>query len=33
MNAFDATLHASGLSLRRTRPRVLQINVGKLCNL
>ncbi|MBI4624520.1 MAG: arsenosugar biosynthesis radical SAM protein ArsS [Verrucomicrobia bacterium] len=33
MNAFDARLHSHGLRLHRTRPRVLQINVGKLCNL
>ena len=32
-NTFDATLQAHGLQLRRARPRVLQINVGKLCNL
>ncbi|MBI5771212.1 MAG: arsenosugar biosynthesis radical SAM protein ArsS [Verrucomicrobia bacterium] len=33
MTTFDAVLHARGLPLRRARPRVLQINVGKLCNL
>ena len=33
MTTFDATLEAHGLRLRRARPRVLQINVGKLCNL
>ena len=33
MKAFDAKLESLGLRLRRTRPRVLQINVGKLCNL
>ena len=30
---FDATVAAHGLSLRHTKTRVLQINVGKLCNL
>ncbi len=33
MNTFDTRLHEQGLALRRTAPRVLQINVGKLCNL
>lgn len=33
MNRFDATLNQHGMDLRRTRPRVLQLNVGKLCNL
>jgi len=33
MNPFDQQLHERGLTLRRTAPRVLQINVGKLCNL
>jgi radical SAM/Cys-rich protein len=33
MRIFDATLDAHGLRLRRARPRVLQVNVGKLCNL
>jgi radical SAM/Cys-rich protein len=33
MTTFDAALEAHGLKLRRARPRVLQINVGKLCNL
>jgi radical SAM/Cys-rich protein len=32
-NRFAATLDAQGLPLRHTRTRVLQINVGKLCNL
>ena len=32
-NRFDSTLAAHGLPLRHTRTRVLQINVGKLCNL
>jgi len=30
---FDASLAAHGLSLRRGRPEILQLNVGKLCNL
>ena len=30
---FDSSLAAHGLTLRRTRPEVLQVNVGKLCNL
>lgn len=33
MNRFDHRLEAHGLRLRRSSPRVLQINVGKLCNL
>jgi len=33
MNAFDRHLSANGCALRRSRPRVLQVNVGKLCNL
>lgn len=33
MNIFDSKLDSHGLQLRRVRPRVLQINVGKLCNL
>lgn len=31
--SFAATLRQHGLDLTRTAPRVLQINVGKLCNL
>jgi len=31
--SFGKTLADCGRSLRRTRPRVLQLNVGKLCNL
>jgi radical SAM/Cys-rich protein len=33
MNRFSDRLVAEGLSLRRTETEVLQINVGKLCNL
>ena len=33
MNRFDSTLATHGLPLRHTKTRVLQINVGKLCNL
>lgn len=33
MNLFERKLDSHGLQLRRARPRVLQINVGKLCNL
>jgi radical SAM/Cys-rich protein len=33
MNFFQSTLERHGRPLRRTRARVLQINVGKLCNL
>lgn len=32
-NTFDARLTASGKSLTRTKPEILQVNVGKLCNL
>src|SRR4030095_3422043 len=33
MNRFTQTLAASSLALRRARPEILQVNVGKLCNL
>lgn len=33
MIAFHDTLQAHGRSLRRASPRILQLNVGKLCNL
>ncbi|MEA3210554.1 MAG: hypothetical protein QOE70_3611 [Chthoniobacter sp.] len=33
MNRFGSTLAEHGLALRRARPEILQINVGKLCNL
>jgi len=33
MNRFAERLAADGLSLRHTRTEVLQVNVGKLCNL
>ena len=33
VNTFDRGLNEEGLALRRTLPEVLQINVGKLCNL
>jgi len=33
MNPFEAKLEQHDVTLRRTRPRVLQLNVGKLCNL
>src|SRR4030095_13909665 len=33
MNRFAQTLVHSSLSLRRARPEILQVNVGKLCNL
>ena len=33
LNRFDATLAGHGLPLRHTKTRVLQVNVGKLCNL
>jgi radical SAM/Cys-rich protein len=33
MNRFADRLAAEGLQLRRTRPEILQVNVGKLCNL
>src|SRR5229473_3120176 len=32
-NRFSEKLAAEGLQLRRTRPEILQVNVGKLCNL
>src|SRR5436305_14035688 len=32
-NRFSDRLAAAGLQLRRGRPEILQINVGKLCNL
>ncbi|MGH8019691.1 MAG: arsenosugar biosynthesis radical SAM (seleno)protein ArsS [Opitutaceae bacterium] len=32
-NRFESALARHGLELRRTKPRILQINVGKLCNL
>ena len=32
-NRFDAALAKHGLRLQRSRPEILQINVGKLCNL
>ncbi|MBE7210644.1 MAG: arsenosugar biosynthesis radical SAM protein ArsS [Gluconacetobacter diazotrophicus] len=32
-NRFDSTVAGHGLSLRHTKTRVLQVNVGKLCNL
>lgn len=32
MNPFDSRLEAHGLSLRRTRIEVLQLNLGRLCN-
>ena len=32
-NRFDSTLAAHALPLRHTKTRVLQVNVGKLCNL
>jgi len=32
-NRFAATLEDHGLSLHRGRPEILQVNVGKLCNL
>ena len=32
-NAFASTLQENGLALRRGQARVLQLNVGKLCNL
>ena len=31
--SFDKTLKAHHMILRRTRPKILQLNVGKLCNL
>ena len=33
MNRFADRLATDGLKLRRTRPEILQVNVGKLCNL
>jgi radical SAM/Cys-rich protein len=33
MSRFADRLAAEGLQLRRTRPEILQVNVGKLCNL
>jgi radical SAM/Cys-rich protein len=33
MNRFSARLKAEGLRLRRAPPEILQVNVGKLCNL
>ncbi len=33
MNRFSDRLAGAGLQLRRARPEILQINVGKLCNL
>src|SRR6516225_9378131 len=33
MNRFAQTLAKRSLSLRRARPEILQVNVGKLCNL
>ena len=33
MNRFEQKLAAHSLSLRRTRPEILQVNVGKICNL
>ena len=33
MNRFAEKLDAHSLSLRRARPEILQVNVGKLCNL
>ncbi len=33
MNRFDTALADRGVSLRRGHPEILQINVGKLCNL
>ena len=33
MNRFAQTLAEGSLSLRRARPEILQVNVGKLCNL
>jgi radical SAM/Cys-rich protein len=33
MNRFADRLAVEGLHLRRTRPQILQVNVGKLCNL
>jgi radical SAM/Cys-rich protein len=33
MNRFSDRLATEGLTLRRARPEILQVNVGKLCNL
>src|SRR6201985_2719147 len=33
MNGFARTLSEQSLSLRRARPEIVQVNVGKLCNL
>src|SRR6201987_3969473 len=33
MNRFAQTITERHLSLRRSRPEILQVNVGKLCNL
>ena len=33
MNRFSDRLTAEGVNLRRARPEILQVNVGKLCNL
>jgi cytochrome c len=33
MNGFQQTLQTRGIELRRTKTAILQINVGKLCNL
>src|SRR6266576_6537499 len=33
MNRFDHALEDHGSVLRRARPEILQVNVGKLCNL
>src|ERR1700751_2599020 len=33
MNRFAQTLSRHSISLRRGRPEILQVNVGKLCNL
>jgi len=33
MNRFSGRLATESLQLRRARPEILQVNVGKLCNL
>src|SRR4029450_2570194 len=33
MNRFTQKLEEHSMSLRRTRPEILEVNVGKLCNL
>jgi radical SAM/Cys-rich protein len=33
LNTFDQTLAANGVSLTRSTPRILQLNLGKLCNI